>query len=185
MWWRKAGLTCGGPWQQERRQNGWALWVNSVQSDQQERLFHYSRISSCFFFRILSKSLQFSSRAFQHTTPKKKMKIQKKTDKVFITCDLVNKCGHLICENLFAVFLNIHILSGWQLQTFHTFPSVSYKDNVRRGRQSPLWCSGNRWRAMRPIFGFGSVDQSLSVYDAMKRTLQPDGSCSQGQYSSV
>lgn len=30
-----------------------------------------------------------------------------------------------------------------------------------------------------------SVDQSLSVYDAMKRALQPDGSCSQGQYSSV
>lgn len=27
-----------------------------------------------------------------------------------------------------------------------------------------------------------SVDQSLSVYDAMKRALQPDGSCSQGQF---
>lgn len=30
-----------------------------------------------------------------------------------------------------------------------------------------------------------SVDQSLSVYHTMKRALQPDGSCSQGQYSSV
>lgn len=45
------------------------------------------------------------------------------------------------------------------------------------------------WQSMKGNSGYLAlamfVDQSLSVYDAMKRALQPDGSCSQGQYSSV
>lgn len=74
-----------------------------------------------------------------------------------------------------------------------TFSHFSLRARFPAGTM-PEWESGTStsavlWQSMKgsaaDLASAMFADQSLSVYDAMKRALQPDGSCSQGQYSSA